>query len=556
MSRKPYLTLGLALCLGFCRAHLVTAQSVAPPPANSVITGRLTIKGEPAPHIVVLLLNQEQFNNRPTVAQTTTDADGRYRLSDLAAGNYAVQPRAPAYIASGNNSFFGAQKSVKLEAGETVNDVDFTLVRGGVITGRVIDAEGKPLISEQIRLSPADENKYTGSLGALAFRFRTDDRGIYRLYGVPPGRYVVSAGSERQEFIMGVSGQLYRSQTFHPNAITRAEAKIIEVGEGSEITGTDIVLAAPQPTFQATGRVVDAITGEPVAGAVITYGRVDEGYFSGTGSDNRPTDAEGRFTLESLKSGEYGAFLYNYRIPDNNYSNVTRFTIKDGDANGLEIKAQRGSTLNGVITLEGADNPAVLARLRALSFSVYQPTEGNERLRPNFGRSFKIAPDGSFRVMGLQPGAVQVQVASSDNRHGFRLVRTEQNGVPVPHGGLIAKSGADVNDVRFVFEYSAGRLIGQFNYINGALAEGEGIAIDLQAEESNRGYWAANPDVRGHFVIDGLKAGSYRIRARSFNSSRGGRDLLDQKIFIDAAGDTKLTFTIDLSKPTENGGRP
>ena len=112
--------------------------------------------------------------------------------------------------------------------GETISDIDFTLVRGGVITGRVTNSEGKPLINERVQFKLADELKNNNSLGLKQIRFTTDDRGIYRIYGIPAGSYLVSAGRPDGQLTLGAGSQFYYPQTFHPNVSDRKEAKAVE----------------------------------------------------------------------------------------------------------------------------------------------------------------------------------------------------------------------------------------------------------------------------------------------------------------------------------------
>src|SRR5881227_241233 len=120
------------------------------------IGGRVIVSGKAASEIEVVALTTNSPNRRP-VARTTTDNEGRYRLSGLAAGRYQVTPLAPTMVAAVNNFdyriYYGAGKSVMLNESESVDDIDLSLVRGAVITGRITDAEGKPVVEEQVRLS-------------------------------------------------------------------------------------------------------------------------------------------------------------------------------------------------------------------------------------------------------------------------------------------------------------------------------------------------------------------------------------------------------------------
>src|SRR5262249_15110928 len=191
-----------------------------------------------------------------------TDGDGRYRVTGLTEGAYMISALSKAYVRSKNSSDLEIFRPVTLDEGESRDDVDIALVRGGVITGRVIDAEGGPFIQGNLQLLLMDENsKPKRGISYDNWRMmRTDDRGVYRIYGLPAGRYILSASGE------GANGHANRKYptTFYPDATSQNQAKIIEVKEGAEVTDIDIRLGVGKDTYEAAGRVVDAETRQPL----------------------------------------------------------------------------------------------------------------------------------------------------------------------------------------------------------------------------------------------------------------------------------------------------
>ncbi|MCI0524649.1 MAG: carboxypeptidase-like regulatory domain-containing protein [Acidobacteria bacterium] len=146
--------------------------------------------------------------------------------------------------------------------------------RGGVITGRVTDSQGEPVVEERIRVYRVDSASEARPVyvGTTPDMYVTDDRGVYRIFGLPLGRYLVSAGYlAREGPLIYPTPRFFYPQTFHPNVTDRAQAKVIEVTEGSESTGIDIILAEHKRSYDIYGRVVNADTGEPVAGVALSY---------------------------------------------------------------------------------------------------------------------------------------------------------------------------------------------------------------------------------------------------------------------------------------------
>src|SRR5262249_28775550 len=154
------------------------------------------------------------------------DADGHYRISGLNEGEMIVLPFVPLCVIP-SSSRFGTGKSVNLTAGENVDGIDFNLIKGGVISGRLTDADGRPVIEQSIGLLPVEENGNPSRAqvprGYNFQMYETDDRGIYRIYGLPAGHYKVSAGTEAGR-VAGLFTSGYYQRTFYPDTTDQAQA--------------------------------------------------------------------------------------------------------------------------------------------------------------------------------------------------------------------------------------------------------------------------------------------------------------------------------------------
>jgi hypothetical protein len=109
---------------------------------TGVITGRVTLRGKAMTGIGVVLFADERTPQRKAISKAETDYEGRYRLSNVPAGRYTVVAIAPAHVGPNEGSNGDPGKTITIAEGETVEEIDFALVRGGVITGRVTDADG------------------------------------------------------------------------------------------------------------------------------------------------------------------------------------------------------------------------------------------------------------------------------------------------------------------------------------------------------------------------------------------------------------------------------
>src|SRR5205085_2819322 len=266
----------LALLFALCAAASVFAQ-VPQSEVPATVAGRVTDGERGVAGVVVMLTSGDQPVRAKIAARAKTDGEGHYRVTNVPPGRYQVLPFAPAYVVEGLSNNYPPGRPLTLAAGDVVEDVDFRLERGGVVTGRVTDAEGNPVIGIGVSLLSADNPAPRAANVNIDPRgHMTDDRGIYRLYGLPAGRYRVSAGQGGDGFgaISFGSRKLYR-RTFYPDATEEAQGEVIEIKAGSEATDIDIKLGSAVKTYKASGVFVEAETGRPAANVTFGYGALD-----------------------------------------------------------------------------------------------------------------------------------------------------------------------------------------------------------------------------------------------------------------------------------------
>ena len=182
---------------------LLTATFAQTPPSlgTASITGRITFKEQPLPGMMVTLESARHiFNAQAPPLSAKTDTDGRYRLTGITAGQYSVSPRALAYAIPYDGATYRPGKTVTISDGEALEGMDFALVKGAVITGTITDYTGRAVIGQEVRLERLNEQNKATSFRTGAYRmYNTDDRGAYRLFGLPAGRYRVGLGESSKD---------------------------------------------------------------------------------------------------------------------------------------------------------------------------------------------------------------------------------------------------------------------------------------------------------------------------------------------------------------------
>jgi hypothetical protein len=539
-------------------------------PRTASISGRATIAGKPAVNAVVTVeeigVSPDSSGAEPPIpfkAKTRTDGEGRYLVGGLAEGRYFVRAMLRAFVAPNNSVNPATGRMVALDQGEAREKIDFALIRGGVITGKVIDDEGAPLIARRLQLYRLDEKEqkqeYSGDL--MYEMSVTDDRGVYRIYGLPPGRYAISAGGD--PFQSGIGKY---ALTYHPDTTDEKQAAIIEIKEGSEVADVDIRLGSAIKTYEAAGRVVDRETGKPVPGVYVMCGTKYVADASGPGySASAMADGQGNFNLYGLPPGPYQAMVTN-GIGEGEYtSEAAEFEVTNDNVSGVEVKAFTGASVSGFVVIEGAGAAAgnQFQSINIVPF-VTRPRDANSGSGIRSGFSpVRAKADGSFVIKGIQAGRVSFWLFGAPG--DLRIKRIERDGVEIKDA-IEVKPGERVTGVRIVIYRVMSRLRGQFQIAGGPLPDDWQLVVSASrpasAGEANSeartpvsydwGSGQAVVDEKGRFVIERLSPGEYDLSIGLSTPIAGGgrqtRSILNQRVIVRENDDTPVKISIDLNR--------
>ena len=498
---------------------------------SASVTGRVTLGGEAAAGIIVIA---EPYEPAPRsivntmfgqfhIAKATTEPDGSYRLTGVPAGRYKIVLYAPQFVSRTNSeseeedSTSEQNRTVSLSEGETVDGIDFALTRGGVITGRVIDSQGRPVIGEYISLKRVSKNEAAPSISQYSPEtVLTDDRGVYRIYGIPSGSYIVSAGGQDELYPANL---LYKRRnnpmTYFPGTTDATRARTIELSVGGEATDINIKLGLPNRSYRATGRVVNTETGKTFADLVVFYNPTSDNSDSRAVGLPSPggfssSNAKGEFIFESILPGRYTANV-NFMTESKYYSEEVAFEVKNGDVNGLEIKLHRGSTISGDAVVENSADPDISAQISQL---IIVALVRDASMPSQSFQQGKINADGSFRIAGIKSGRAQLLVNDITGSSLLQLLRIERDGLEQSEG-IEIQTGEQISGVRLVLGKAAGLVSGQVIIQGGQMQKGERLrararrAVNLNP--FSPGSSTAEVDANGRFLIENLLPGDYEL---------------------------------------------
>jgi protocatechuate 3,4-dioxygenase beta subunit len=532
-------TLKVVGCL-FVVCLVVNAQNPAQKTRAGSISGKVTLKGNAVAGILVGA-REERSGGPDRAPVTTTDQQGNYRLSNVGPGHYQVMVVAPQYVLTGSR----LGRSLIVADGENIENVDFALVRGGVITGKVIDADGRPVVEEPVEVL-VPEGSNTGPVMHMSpMSYVTDDRGIYRIYGLAPGKYRVAAGASQDGMYFGRGRGAVYSQTFYPSTTESVNATLVEVTEGSEATNVDITLRRTMGVFTVTARIIDAETGKPIPDARYGLEKFRENGSSATGG--LPANKQGEIKLENMTPGKYAIYLEPSLARDV-YSEPLQFEVVDQDIKDLVIKASSGSSVSGVIVFEGLDEKS--KRINRAGLMIFAHTMHTER---EYGgnsspQSSIVGANGSFRVGGLRPGTLFFSIwnEAGGPTLNFEVARVERDGVVQPT--LEIKPREQVNGLRLTVRLRSGGIRGVLKFENGQIPTSR-VRLSARKIGDENYETPIQVDERGRFQSEPLPAGVYELRVVAY-VNRGRPAQMQQQVVVVDNQVSEVTLTLDLKSQT------
>ncbi len=387
-------------------------------PAAGVVSG-IVVSGDvparPQRRAVVTLTGSGPASGSAVV----TDDQGRFLFSGLPAGRYDLTASKPGFVTGA----YGAKRPgrggtpVVLMNDQRVNLAPIVMARGAVIAGTVRDARGEPVQGVRVHVMREGYSPQNGERMLLAVSApggETDDRGMYRIYGLLPGEYFAALdppfalpGDLRQVTEQSMQTALQQvhappggagptpfgptpqsgragpsvgyATIFYPGTSSAADASAITLEAGEARVDIDMPLRLV-PTASIEGVVVDA-NGQPAPSAQLSL--VANGLPAGTASIimsllsaglTRP-HADGSFTIAGIPPGQYtlaartrGAGAFGGPLPGTPVAWATADLSIDGaDVAGVRLSLQPGMTISGRVAFEGASPPPIdLAHFRVL----------------------------------------------------------------------------------------------------------------------------------------------------------------------------------------------
>ena len=443
-----------------------------------------------------------------------TDADGTWQFPDLAPGRYTVSVTKSGYlkIDYGQQRPFERGKTLELTAGQTFDRADVTLPRGSAITGRIFDEFGDPAATVMVRalrhryvdgqrqLTPLSEGIEVLANGGGDI---TDDLGQFRIYGLAPGDYYVSAlFSPSGE----AAGRIDYLPTYYPGTASPAEARRITLRLGEEADNINVNLVIGS-FASVSGRMLNS-QNAPVKGSL----QLSTADPSGLAVGPATAAADGTFSFRHVSPGEYRLRVYGAQSSSGTAEFASVPVVVGGDdITGIVVVTSPGATASGRVLFEDGEKPGARLFVRTAAM-VPGATFSNT--------SVGVNPDMSFTTSGLTErqtfrlGAVP---------EGWFLKSVTHRGVDITDTGYEFKPGEQVSGIQILLTRRATTLAGTVQDVRGDPI-GDYTIVAFSSDRNKWGYLtrfvrSARPDQDGRFTLRGLPPDDYLVVALEYLES-------------------------------------
>ncbi len=326
------------------------------------------------------------------VAETTSNAEGAFHFENLPTGRYKLTTQQSRFVPYAFNGILDLQADTKIEA------LTLKLTPASALNGRVVDSDGDPLQNAQImiyRATPFFGEEYWLPMGGGI----SDDRGVFRVAGIAPGRYLLAAKKQDSAF----------RTTYYPNASVAADAQPLQVRIGED--WNDLLLTLPL----LKAGVIRGTFPTPIRAWIIPEPPPEQRRIPFQRDDSFPIHPQsGAFEISGLSPGNHRFHVFSSGAGQPSRIIATgEASLTGQDIENFTFQPVTHATLGGKLSYEGPTRPT--ARI-VLTY-------------PEFGRNTFLPPvtpnaaDGVFTIENIHPGRYRLLVDLGKSKAFVKSIR-------------------------------------------------------------------------------------------------------------------------------------
>jgi len=459
----------------------------------------------------------------------STDAQGRFEFKDLPAGRWNLTASKAGYMTLryGQKRSFEAGSPIEISDGQVMERADFALPKGAAVTGHIFDEYGDAVANARVQVLRYQTVQGQRRLTPAGGGDQTDDTGSYRIYGLAPGDYYISATlrAGNGPFIDdNASDTTSYASTYYPGTGSVTEAQRITLGVGQEQPNVNFALQ-PVRTVKITGTALNSM-GTALTNGMVTLMPADNvgpaggPVLFGFGGNGR-VRADGSFSIANVSPGNYtlmavagpgggrgggGGFAIRIGGPGGGIDDIElasmALSVGNEDVTGLTLVTSKGASLSGNVV--AADGSAAKLNTNQIQIMA-QPANGQFLPGPLGNRPARVEADGTFTLTGLT-GQKFIRVNGLPQEWTLKAVML--NGVDVTDSALEFRGSTDNSGLQIIVSDRVSDVNGKVTTARGDVTRDYTVVVfpDDSAKWvfPSRFVKTARADQQGQFRIRGL----------------------------------------------------
>jgi hypothetical protein len=438
---------------------------------------------------------------------TSTNAEGYFEIKELPAGRYTITATKGGYVTIQFGQRRPGEQGTPLELSDAqqADKVNFALPRGGVIAGQITDDSGDPVSGTSVsalRYMFISGTRRLMNAPSEGSTDRTDDQGMFRLYGLPPGDYIVSASNRMGMFsqadVNNTEPDGY-APTYFPGTSNLAEAVRVALRSGQQHTGANFSLIVARLS-RIRGRAVNS-RGEPVARAMVMMVPADPtvGPFT-FGTNNAQAGADGVFQIPNVAPGRYNLTIRptGQSGPTDEFGSLP-IMVGNDDIDDLVISTAPGAVARGSIVTDDGSAPGI----RADQIQVFANPVESMMGMPVGNMAARVGDDFTFEFASLfERRLIRPSVPPTT---GWYFKAVYHDGADVTDSGVDFTSAKTVDGLQIVLTRKTTDLSGLVVDARGRpVLDATVIVFPANRERWSRYTRTARPDTEGRYRMRSL----------------------------------------------------
>jgi 5-hydroxyisourate hydrolase-like protein (transthyretin family) len=461
---------------------------------GATVRGRLIYEdtSRPVRYVMLTLVSDKETYTSYGSKFVKTDENGEFVIKNVKAGTYVAYIKSEGILNQDSYKFSYRQPTRENKAEDKFEKIEigglgeFQIVvsarRGGAVSGRILYADGESAVGVKVEVLRKENGRFSNTSAVFSGESgvgstKTDDRGFYRVAGLPEGQYIVrvvepvSHTQSSPQYVYSYrENQNSMLKTYYPEGENSKDARELEILPGQEQTSIDISLPE-RKLFGISGKIVKKGSNEPLGNFSVGFIKIserDELVAEYNSSTPATSNKAGEWSLKSLPAGKYRisisqGYVYNSdKDAEKNQAKYPTMTkeieITDKNLADLNFEVPVESSISGTIVVEGGREVPAAAQVYAVDEESKQLSPPDYDYSRTQTKNSQPVKEKAFRIGKLGEGKYRLV---SFNNPDYYLKSATLGGKDLLNSPVEIKEGEELKGVRIVLSANMATVKGK-----------------------------------------------------------------------------------------------